>query len=174
MLTGMSWAGDILTGYPDGRISSDWIDPEMRQLNLNGILGVSNRTAHIGRFSYFFDAVDVSLSYQGLLTASSWKYANRFGYYSTVRGHSEGSLDAINLARRGLVQSAKAYALPFGNIAPTNASVMIGDGDLVNGLLGGLFFNPDAQIMQNIPFSNHSRSCYGIAVGSCTSIFKGW
>lgn len=161
ILTGLSWAGDAITGYTDGRLSSDWRDPDTGEGNLLGFQGIGNRQKSIGGFSFVFDAVDVALSYQGLLTATAWKYYNNYGYTQLIRGHSEGSLDATNLVRRGLAGSAKAYALPFGNITPTSVAVNIGDLDLVNGGILGWYFNPGATI-KNVPFAQHARGYYGV------------
>jgi len=165
-LMGLSQLGNYLAG-DRLNLSRD------RKGYFTDIVGIGNRKDGLGRASYFFDAVDVALSFQGYLTASSRQAVLQGGTNQFLSGHSEGAADITNLARRGLIRGGVAEALPFPLIAPGNVTVIAGSGDLVNfGFLAKLT-NPDA-FMMNVPFGHHSQGCYHGQSSQCTAIWQGW
>lgn len=135
ILLGLSFAGNHAVA--GSRLTEDGV-----------ILGFDNR----GPEGWFFDGVDILLGYQGLPTATSFDYM-----FSGMRGnyivaHSLGTLDATNLVGMGMAPGAVVYALPIGNIAPGNVTVVLGDSDPINFSYGGKLLNPRA-IMHDTSFS---------------------
>ncbi|HET8941107.1 MAG TPA: RHS repeat-associated core domain-containing protein [Rudaea sp.] len=111
-----------------------------------GFRGYLNRTtsAYGSLGSLFFDTVDAVLAYQGLPTASFRDFAYSAYVGHAVSGHSLGTLDAIRAVNVHLSPKAVLYAVPFGNVAPTQAQVYLGNMDVVNGGYLGRLFNWNA------------------------------
>lgn len=156
-LTAASFAGDYLTGEPTGRFRDrDWNQTDV------GFRGFLNRTANGFTLSLTFDVVDTVLVYQGLPSASGWKFIISSHVGSYVSGHSLGAAEGANLVGLGFAWGANVWSLPFGNIAPGGVNVVNGDGDLINGgPFGQAFFNFDAET-RDTHFSlnlNRSHSC---------------
>ena len=107
-----------------------------------------------------FDVADTLLAYQGLPTATAYKYMASDWVGSEFTGHSLGSADAANLRSWGMTGDTYGFALPFGNIAPAGMSVAIGDGDIINGFSLGKIFNWGADVRE-VPFiTGHPCSNY--------------
>ncbi|QEY58325.1 filamentous hemagglutinin N-terminal domain-containing protein [Pseudomonas sp. C27(2019)] len=122
------------------------------------VLGVGNRKNVVVGLP--FDAADILLGYQGLPDASVRDYLSEFGVGNGLSsGHSLGTLSNIYLASNGLAERVYLYSIPFGAVAPSNAEVMIGTGDLVNGGWLGKLFNWDAQVVPLKPWE-HSFDNY--------------
>ncbi len=127
---------------PDG-------NPSFDTTNNTGIAGILNRNNKI--LGAPFDAIDILLGYQGLPDASGAD-----ALYNKVNGvnqapapdltcHSLGTITCSYLGWNG-TQKMTLAAVPFGVVAPPNASVIIGNGDAVNGFYGGLIFNWNATV----------------------------
>ncbi|MCP4490569.1 MAG: hypothetical protein GY820_25130 [Gammaproteobacteria bacterium] len=132
-LTGLSFIGNNIKGIGS-------------RLEIRGstalIKGISSR----GGFGYFFDGVDLVLSYQGLPTASAYEYIFS-GHTGNLTGYSAGSIDVSNIAGLGLANgSVNVVSLPFLNIAPGSTSITLGAFDPVNGGALGWVFNPTSNL----------------------------
>ncbi|WP_148252156.1 two-partner secretion domain-containing protein [Aidingimonas lacisalsi] len=119
---------------------------------------------HRGPGHIMFDAVDTALTYQDLPTNTVHNYLydpNRAANNTAYTGHSLGTGDGAYLGRHGLVETTYLYSVPFGIVAPSNAKVTLGSGDLVNGGVLGKAFNWDAKVVPLLPwehnFDNYKR-----------------
>lgn len=123
-------------------------DDDFAQTDKVGVVGFFNRTDSVLGYpgSFFFDSVDAILDYQGLPTASfrDFAYSKYVGHALT--GHSLGVLEVTRAVYSGLSPRAVLYAVPFGNVAPTQAQVYIGNWDPVSGGYLGRMFNWNATI----------------------------
>ncbi|TDQ37500.1 hemagglutinin repeat-containing protein [Thiopseudomonas denitrificans] len=116
-----------------------------------GIRGVLNREIR----GLPFDAIDIALGYQGLPDATVQSYLSKLGLDNDLlAGHSLGTLTNIYLGSNGLAEKVYLYSVPFGAVAPTNAEVMIGSWDLVNGGWAGKLFNWDAEVVPLKPWEH--------------------
>lgn len=131
-----------------------------------GMRGYANR----GTVGLLFDTVDVVLGYQGLPDASVASAA----YNQDANGinqprpqnltcHSLGTVTCSYLARNGLAQGDIYLAsVPFGVVAPPNATTFLGNGDAVNGFYGGKMFNWNGivvpiQLITGHPYENYKQ-----------------
>lgn len=130
--------------------------PETNGLGYKGVL---NR----GVVGLPFDAIDILLGYQGLPTASIRDFVDSGLYGRPLTGHSLGTLDAINSYRYGLSSGGYLNSVPFGNVAPMAFQVNLGMGDVVNGGILGMIFNPGASLCPigptGHPMANYSSKC---------------
>jgi hypothetical protein len=145
-LTALSFAGDFVTRFPStGRFkTSGWAQTKY------GVRGFLNR----GWRGLPFDVVDTVLGYQGLPSATGWKYIFSSYTGTALTGHSLGTLDVMNLAGLGISAGGYAYSIPFGNAAPSGINVTLSSGDAVNLFGLGKVFNPDATMI-NGPLLGH-------------------
>ncbi|GHC27815.1 filamentous hemagglutinin N-terminal domain-containing protein [Aidingimonas halophila] len=108
----------------------------------------------------FFDLTDSALGYQDLPDASVRQQLMEGGIGLPIAGgHSLGSITQSYLARHGLVESAYLESVPFGIVAPPNAEVRLGQGDIINGFGAGKLFNWHGEIVPTGLFQ-HSRKFY--------------
>jgi hypothetical protein len=93
--------------------------------------------------------VDITLNYQGLPSASGWGAILSRDTANLRTYHSLGSLEGATLRQWGMVGDGSLFALPFGRVAPSGMSVILGRNDPVNGFSLGKLFNWGAS-MQNV------------------------
>ncbi|MCE8021838.1 filamentous hemagglutinin N-terminal domain-containing protein [Halomonas sp. MCCC 1A11036] len=107
-----------------------------------------------------FDLADSALGYQDLPDATVRDYLVEVGVgQPAAGGHSLGTITQSYLARHGLVESTYLESVPFGIVAPPNAEVRLGRGDIINGFGGGMLFNWHGKIVPTGLFQ-HSREFY--------------
>lgn len=95
------------------------------------------------------------MGYQGLPDATVQNYLSTLGLDNDLlAGHSLGTLTNIYLGSNGLAEKIYLYSVPFGAVAPSNAEVMIGSWDLVNGGWAGKLFNWDAEVVPLKPWEH--------------------
>ncbi|HEV2539772.1 MAG TPA: filamentous hemagglutinin N-terminal domain-containing protein [Frateuria sp.] len=133
---------------PDG-------EPSFDTTNNTGVVGILNRKNAL--LGLPFDAIDILLGYQGLPDASgadALYNVNSNGVNQSpapkLTCHSLGTITCSYLGWNG-TQNTTLASIPFGVVAPPDASVFIGNGDAVNGFYGGQLFNWNATVV-TIPF----------------------
>lgn len=149
----MSFAGNKLVGtrfYKNG-----YTDNESGQ-GVRGILsrksgGVIDSRKYFGlnrSIGLIFDVVDITLGFQGLITASGYDAIKNGNRNQTIGGISLGSMDANNLVARGYFPDGVSKSLVFGNIGHSNVRVELGPLDIVNGGFLGKLLNPFAKLLK--------------------------
>jgi len=129
-----------------------------------GVVGYNNR----GTIGLAFDTIDMALNFQGLPDASVAAVANNQDASGVNQAapkdltcHSLGTATCSYLGWNGLVRGDIYLAsVPLGVIAPPDATVIIGNGDAVNGFYAGKLFNWNADIepihfITGHPFENY-------------------
>ena len=143
--------------HPDGYESFD-------KTAGSGVVGYNNR----GTIGLAFDTIDMALNFQGLPDASVAAVVNNQGASGVNQAapndltcHSLGTATCSYLGWNGLVHGDIYLAsVPLGVVAPPNATVIIGNGDAVNGFYVGKLFNWSADIkpidfITGHPFENY-------------------
>jgi RHS repeat-associated protein len=94
-----------------------------------------------------FDAIDITLGYQGWLSATGYE-VSRSAYSSLITtSHSLGTLDYKNLVLSGSISGGSMNSLPLGNIAPAGVGLNVASNDIVNGGVLAKLFNPSANLI---------------------------
>jgi len=149
---------------------SNYTDSETGQ----GVRGILSRKAGTGFIDVrkfrlinrpvglIFDVIDITLGFQGLITASGYDAIKNADRNKPIGGISLGSLDSNNLVARGYFPSGVSKSLVFGNVGHSNIKVIIGAGDIVNGFFFGKILNPFAELKtENFGCALHEFSgCY--------------
>jgi filamentous hemagglutinin len=146
ILTGASFAGNALVG---DRIKAGMDSDGDRFTWISGILSrnITDRTPISNVLANRiiglpFDAIDVTLGYQGLPTATGWEIILNGSLRAQIASsHSLGALDMKTQRLLGTIEGGKMFSLPFGNIAPDGINLEIGGNDPVSGFRMGQLFN---------------------------------
>ena len=153
-------------GHPQGYEPFD-------QTGGTGVVGYDNR----GVAGLPFDTIDMVLNFQGLPDATVSDVVNNQGANGANQAapkdltcHSLGTATCSYLGWNGLVPGNIYLAsVPVGIVAPPSATVIIGNGDAVNGFYAGKLLNWNADIVPINFIVGHPFNNYKIYVDEAAS-----